>query len=125
MTSRSNPYEPASETAQQSPVSGSPFRWPQRLTCGILLLGVFVFVSLPAIQATRSTSIYDRTIGSLESLVFLIPGIVVVPAIAISAIRMIDISIVAYRIAILLLVAAILYDGWLCVELLRGPARGF
>lgn len=71
-----------------------------------------------AVQASRSTNDYDRRINAMESLAPLIPGMVLLPAIAVSTIRLTNSSTLARRIATLLFVAILLLDLYICIELL-------
>ena len=88
-----NPYRSpeADGDATLSPVA-TPIGWPARLTCALLLLTVFVVVALPAFQIRRSTSVYDRTVGAYEALVWLVPFFVVIPALFVSTLRLANAS---------------------------------
>lgn len=120
MPNTNNPYASSPDLTDTIASHGNRTRWANRLTVGLIGLPVFVLLALPAVQASSSTSLHDRSIRATESLVILIPGIVLIPAIAVSTIRLANTSISARRVAMMLLIVALLFDAWLCAELIRG-----
>ncbi len=120
-----NPYTP-SHTSPDSAVSNQAKElWPYRLTVGLVAFPILVHFSMLAVQLSRSTNVYDRTVGAMESLAQLIPGMVLLPTIAVSTIRLTNSSTLARRIASMLLAASLLLNMYICIELMKGPIRGF
>ena len=83
--------------------------------CGLISL---FFISVPAVQTSRSTSLSDRTVGAMESLVYLVPMIVFAIYFSFSAIRIRYKWAVARYAAIAQLLATISFALWLVFELL-------
>jgi len=113
MATDGNPYRSpeADGDATLSPVA-PPTGWPARLTCALLLLAVFLVVALPAFQTRRSTSVYDRTVGAYEALVWLVPFFVVIPALFVSTVRLANASRTSKIISIVGGTLFLAFVGW-------------
>ncbi|MCU0721471.1 MAG: hypothetical protein MUC83_17305 [Pirellula sp.] len=83
--------------------------------CGLLSL---FFISMPAVQASRSTSLSDRTVGAMESLMYLVPMIVFAMYFSLSAVRIRYKWAVARYAALAQLLATVSFAIWLVFELL-------
>ena len=99
-------------------------RWPLRLVISLIGLPIFVACAIPAVQASRSTSVYDRTIGAMDSLIPFIPAIVILAAVPVSVLRSRH-SRVTKQVAWVMLIASLSSSWWLCRELLHGWMRDF
>ncbi|MCU0721918.1 MAG: hypothetical protein MUC83_19570 [Pirellula sp.] len=81
------------------------------------LISLFL-IAMPAVQASRSTSLSDRTFGAMESLIYLVPMIVFATYFSYSAIRIRYKWSVAKFAAVAQLLATVSLALWLIFELL-------
>lgn len=83
--------------------------------CGLLEL---FFISMPAVQASRSTSLSLQTVGAMESLMYLVPMIVFAIYFSFSAIRIHYEWAIAKHAALAQWLATVSFAIWLVFELL-------
>jgi hypothetical protein len=85
-------------------------RWPARLTVAMVLTPVYVHLSLGAIR--RSTGGHDH-IEAMEKSFFIIPFLVLIPALALSTLRRPSSPILAKWAAIALLTMFASFTAWI------------
>jgi len=94
-------------------------RWPFRLTVGLLGVPILFLLLLPALQASRSTGPkYHLHPDRIAALIFLMPGLVLLSALAISTLRYPQPSESAVRTANKLLVVSLFFATFVIANFL-------